>query len=316
MSRPEVSVFIPARNEKENVVPLLRKIAKTFSDNGIRGEVVFVNDGSTDGTGAEAEREAARYEFVKVIHHRTNLGLTEAFRTAFDHVRGDVVIFLPADLESDPEEDIPILFSEIQKDYDMVVGWRQGRRDTKIVASKIYNFVCRLLFRVSAHDMNWIKAFRREIIEDLALRSDWHRYIFMLAASQGYKVTEVKTGYHPRKHGRSKYGLMRIPISFLDVIGLKFQLVFSKKPLLFFGGLGSILIGISLVFGVVFLVQWFTRTFHFRPIVLLATMLFLSGVQLFITGFLAELIVSQSRKIEHLEDEMKSRPGTQSSRIQ
>lgn len=305
MSRPELSVFIPAHNERENVVPLLEKIARVFSEGGIRGEVVFVNDGSTDGTGDEAERAASTYPFLRVVHHRTNLGLTEAFRTAFNHVQGEIIVFLPADLESDPEEDIPILLTEIRKGYDMVVGWRKGRQEMKIVASKIYNVVSRLLFNVSAHDMNWIKAFRRELIDDLPLRSDWHRFIYMLAASRGYKVTEVKTGYHPRQHGRSKFGLMRIPISFLDVIGLKFQLVFSKKPLLFFGGIGSILIGISLVFGVIFIVQWFMRTFHFRPVVLLATMLFLSGVQLFITGFLAELIVSQQEKIEAIEKRLK-----------
>ncbi|MFQ6092615.1 MAG: glycosyltransferase family 2 protein [bacterium] len=305
MSRPEVSVFIPARNEQENVAPLMDKVAKTFAENRIDGEVVFVDDGSTDSTGDEAEKAAAKYDFVNVIHHRTNLGLTEAFKTAFDHVRGDVIVFLCADLESDPEEDIPKLLTEIRNGYDMVVGWRQGRRDTKIVASKIYNFVSRRLFNVSAHDMNWIKAFRRELIDDLPLRSDWHRFLYMLAASQGYKVTEVKTGYHPRRRGRSKYGLTRIPISFLDVIGLKFQLVFSRKPLLFFGGIGSILIGISLVFGVVFVVQWLMHTFHFRPIVLLATMLFLSGVQLFITGFLAELIVTQREEMERLDRRLK-----------
>ncbi len=154
--------------------------------------------------------------------------------------------------------------------------------------------------------MNWIKAFRRELIDDLPLRSDWHRFIYMLAASHGYKVTEVRTGYHPRRHGRSKFGLMRIPISFLGVIGLKFQLVFSHKPLLFFGAIGSILAGISLIFGLVFLVQWFRHTFHFRPIVLLAAMLFLSGVQLFITGFLAELIVAQRDKIDQLDTKLKT----------
>ena len=305
MPHPDISLFIPAYNEEENVAPLVDKIAKTFSDNRINGEIVFVNDGSTDRTGEEAEKAAARHDFMKVVHHRTNRGLTEAFKTAFDHVQGNVIVFLCADLESDPEEDVPILLAEIRKGYDMVVGWRQGRRDSKIVASKIYNFVSRCLFNVSAHDMNWIKAFRRELIDDLPLRSDWHRFIYMLAASQGYAVTEVKTGYHPRRHGKSKFGLTRIPISFLDVIGLKFQLVFSQKPLLFFGGLGSILIGISVVFGIVFLVQWFMRAFHFRPVVLLASMLFLSGIQLFITGFLAELIVSQREKIEQLDTKLK-----------
>ena len=314
MARPDVSVFIPAHNERENIAPLLEKIDRVFSGQGIRGEVVFVNDGSTDGTGDELDQAASTYPYLRVVHHRTNLGLTEAFRTAFEHVQGEIIVFLPADLESDPEEDIPILLAEVGKGYDMVVGWRQGRRDTKIVASKIYNFVSRLLFSVSAHDMNWIKAFRRDLIDDLPLRSDWHRFIYMLAASRGYKVTEVKTGYHPRKHGRSKFGLMRIPVSFLDVIGLKFQLVFSQKPLLFFGGIGSILIGISLVFGVVFVIQWFMRTFHFRPVVLLATMLFLSGVQLFITGFLAELIVLQREKLEQLERDMRKTRELSSSR--
>ena len=309
MSHPEVSVFIPAYNERENVAPLVEKIVRTFSAHRLQGEVVFVDDGSTDGTGEEMDKAAGTHPFIRVVHHRRNSGLTEAFKTAFDCVQGEIIVFLPADLESDPEEDIPILLGEIRKGYDMVVGWRQGRRDKKIVASKIYNFISRLLFNVAAHDMNWIKAFRREMIDDLSLRSDWHRFIYMLAASQGYKVTEVKTGYHPRQHGRSKFGVMRIPISFLDVIGLKFQLVFSRKPLLFFGGMGSILIGISLVFGVVFLVQWLTQSFHFRPIVLLATMLFLSGVQLFITGFLAELIVVLRDKTDEIEKKLTAPSG-------
>ena len=141
-----VSVLIPAYNEEGNVTLVIDKVARAFEARGVDGEVVLVDDGSTDGTGHEAAACAARYPFIKVISHRRNLGLTEALRTGFRHVSGDIVILLPGDLESDPEEDIPKLLDKLAEGYDVVAGWRQGRRDRKIVASKIYNFFSRLLF--------------------------------------------------------------------------------------------------------------------------------------------------------------------------
>ena len=296
-----VSVLIPAYNEEGNVTPVIDKVARAFEARGVDGEVVFVDDGSTDGTGYEAAACAARYPFVKVVSHRRNLGLTEAIRTGFRHVSGDIIILMPGDLESDPEEDIPKLLDKLAEGYDVVAGWRQGRRDSKIVASKIYNFVSRLLFNVQAHDMNWIKAFRREVIEGLYLRSDWHRFILMIAASQGYKIGEVPTNYYPRRQGKSKFGLERFAVSFLDVLVVKFLLTFSRKPMIFFGALGSALILAASGIGVYLLHQWFTRVRQLRPVFTFGVTLALAGLIIFLVGFLAELVVDQHERIDELE---------------
>jgi glycosyltransferase involved in cell wall biosynthesis len=296
-----VSVLIPAYNEEGNVTPVIDKVARAFEARGVDGEVVLVDDGSTDGTSDEAAACAARYPFVKIVNHQRNLGLTEAIRTGFRHVSGDIIILLPGDLQSDPEEDIPKLLDKMAEGYDVVAGWRQGRRDGKIMASKIYNFVSRLLFNVQAHDMNWIKAFRREVIEELYLRSDWHRFILMIAASQGYKIGEVPTNYYPRQQGKSHFGLGRIPVSFLDVLVVKFLLTFSRKPMIFFGTLGSALILAASGIGVYLLHQWFTRVRQLRPVFTFGVILALAGLIIFLVGFLAELVVNQNERIDELE---------------
>jgi glycosyltransferase involved in cell wall biosynthesis len=296
-----VSVLIPAYNEEGNVTLVIDKVARAFEARGVDGEVVFVDDGSTDGTGHEAVACADRYPFVKVLSHRRNLGLTEAIKTGFRHVGGDIILLLPGDLESDPEEDIPKLLDKLAEGYDVVAGWRQGRREGKIVASKIYNFVSRLLFNVQAHDMNWIKAFRREVVEGLYLRSDWHRFILMIAASQGYKIGEVPTNYYPRRQGKTKFGLGRIPVSFLDVLVVKFLLTFSRKPMIFFGALGSALILAAFGIGVYLLHQWFTRVRQLRPVFTFGVTLALAGLIIFLVGFLAELVVDQHERIDELE---------------
>jgi glycosyltransferase involved in cell wall biosynthesis len=301
----QVSVLIPAYNEEGNVTLVIDKVARAFEVRGVDGEVVLVDDGSTDGTGHEAAACAARYPFIKVVSHRRNLGLTEALRTGFRHVSGDIIILLPGDLESDPEEDIPKLLDKLAEGYDVVAGWRQGRRDGKIVASRIYNFVSRLLFNVQAHDMNWVKVFRREVIEGLYLRSDWHRFILMVAASQGYKIGEVPTNYYPRRQGKSKYGLARIPVSFLDVLVVKFLLTFSRKPMIFFGALGSALILAACGIGVYLLHQWFTRVRQLRPVFTFGVTLALAGLIIFLVGFLAELVVDQHERINELERMIK-----------
>ena len=226
-------------------------------------------------------------------------------KTGFAHARGDRIVFLCADLTSDPEEDIPKLLGKLDEGYDMVAGWRQGRDDGKVLASRVYNAICRWLFGVDAHDMNWVKAFTREVMEDLTLRSDWHRFIYMLAAAKGYRVGETPTNYYPRQHGRSKFGWARIPISFLDVVALKFQTVFSRKPMIFFGGLGVVLVGIGGAVFVYLAYLWLTLHTQLRPVFTLAVMFVLSGLQLFVTGFLADLVVGCEDRIEKLERTVK-----------
>jgi len=299
--KERVSVLVPVYNEEGNVTLVIDKVARAFAARGLDGEVVLVDDGSTDGTGQEAAACAARYPFVKVVSHRRNLGLTEAIRTGFRHVSGDIIIFLPGDLESDPEEDIPKLLDKLAEGYDVVAGWRQGRRNGKIIASKIYNFVSRLLFNVQAHDMNWIKALRREVIEGLRLRSDWHRFMLMIAASQGYKVGEVPTSYYPRRQGKSKFGLGRIPVSFLDVLVVKFLLTFSRKPMIFFGSLGLVLILSALGTGLYLIYQYVVHFRQIRPLFTFGVTLALAGLVIFLVGFLAELVVDQQERIDELE---------------
>jgi glycosyltransferase involved in cell wall biosynthesis len=300
-NHPVVSVFIPARNEAGNVTPLFDKIARAFDALQIAGEIIFVDDGSTDATWNEANAAAQRYPFARLFRHRKSLGLTEAMRSGFRNCRGDIVIFLPGDLESDPEEDIPKLLAKVNEGYDVVAGWRQGRRDRKIFASAVANFVARRVFGLQVRDMNWIKAFRREVVENIHLRSDWHRYILILAAAQGYTIGEVPVNYYPRQKGRSKFGIGRLPVSFLDVLVVRFLLTFSRKPMLFFGGIGLALVAVSLLTLVVLAWMYLVNLGQRRPIFDFAGILLLAGLLLFVVGFLAELIVNQNERIEELE---------------
>jgi len=296
-----VSVLVPARNEEGNIGQVIEKSIRALESRGVVGEVVVINDGSTDGTLAEARAYAERSTTVNVVSHRRSRGLTEALRTGFRNCMGDVIIFLPGDMESDPEEDIPKLLDKMAEGYDVVAGWRQGRRDGKVPASRIYNTISRWLFGVEAHDMNWIKAMRREVVENLRLRSDWHRFILMIAASEGYRIAEVQTTYHARRKGRSKFGLARIPISFLDVLVVKFLLAFRRKPMLFFGSIGLALIGLAALLGLYLLYIWFAFVMQKRPIFNMAVVLALAGLLLLLVGFLAELIVDQQDRIAELE---------------
>ncbi len=307
---PTLSVFIPARNEAGNITPLFEKIAQAFQSMNVAGEIIFVDDGSTDATWDEAKALTARFPFARLFRHRKSLGLTEAMRTGFPRCRGEVVVFLPADLESDPAEDIPKLVAKLKAGFDVVAGWRQGRRDGKVFASAIANIVARRLFGLQVHDMNWIKAFRREVVENLHLRSDWHRYILILAAAQGYSITEVPVNYYPRKIGKSHYGIGRLTVSFLDVLVVWFLLTFSRKPMLFFGGIGLGIVGVSLTTFAVLAVMYLLNLGQRRPIFDFAGVLLLVGVLFFVVGFLAELIVNQNERVEELEArlrEMESR---------
>ncbi len=308
---PLLSVLVPARNEAGNVNELVARVGRAFAGLGLpdgAGELVFIDDGSTDGTGPAADALTATHPFLRVIHHRRNLGLTAALQTGFRAVRGEYVLFLPADLESDPETDIPLLFAKLQEGYDVVAGWRQGRKESKVFASAIYNAVSRWLFGLTLHDMNWIKGFRREVIETLPpLRSDWHRFLLHIAAHQGYRIGETPTPWQRRRLGRSKFGFSRIPISLLDVIVIWFLLTFSAAPMRFFGGLG---LAALLVSGIIYLgliALWLTAQTQIRPLFWAAGGAAIAGLLLFLIGFLAELIVTQGERLRELERTLAKR---------
>ncbi|MEZ4638889.1 MAG: glycosyltransferase [Caldilineaceae bacterium] len=302
-----ISVVVPARNEESTIDAVVRRSFAAFNELGRRGEVLVVNDGSTDGTGRVLAALQQEFAGVIVFSNRRSQGMTAGLQRMFAAARGDIVILIPADMESDPLLDVPALVRHMQAaDLDVVAGWRQGRRDGKVLASSIYNFVMRRLGGVDVHDGNWIKAMRREVIESLPpLRSDWHRFLLMIAAHQGFRIGEVKTHYSPRQAGSSKFGFSRIPISFLDVLVVRFLLAFSRAPMRFFGGLGLTGIVISLVtFFYLTGLYIFAQTQQ-RPIFIAAGTLAVISVLLLLVGFLAELIVSQTERIDELERRLR-----------
>lgn len=299
----DISVVIPARNEEGSIAQVVERSFAAFSELGCCGEVLVVNDGSIDKTGVILAELAATYPQLRIFTHRRGRGMTAALQKMFSASRGDIVILIPADMESDPLLDVPALVNEMQSaNLDAVAGWRQGRKDGKVLASRIYNFVMRNMAGVTVHDGNWIKAMRREVIESLPpLRSDWHRFILMIAAHQGFAIGEVPTFYRPRASGSSKFGLARIPISLLDVLVLKFLLTFSQAPMRFFGGLGLSGLGLS-AFVFLFLTFLYVLTdTQKRPIFIAAGILTIISVLLLLVGFLAELIVTQGERIAALE---------------
>ncbi len=306
-TRALISVVIPARNEEGTITQVVERSYAAFAELGYVGEVLVVNDGSTDSTATLLAALQATYPTLRVFTHRRSQGMTSGLQLMFSASQGEIVILIPADMESDPLLDVPALVRHMEAaDLDVVAGWRQGRRDGKVFASGIYNFVMRTMAGVPVHDGNWIKAMRREVIEALPpLRSDWHRFLLMIAIHQGFRLGEVPTHYQPRPAGASKFGWERIPISFLDVLVLKFLLTFSQKPMRFFGGLGLAGILVStLTFLYLTALYLFSETQQ-RPIFIAAGVLAIISVLLLLVGFLAELIVSQGERISGLERQLQ-----------
>ncbi len=290
--RPGLSVVIPAFNEEGNVDKLLERIDEGIRLAGGNGEIVFVDDGSRDGTWGKVETARASRPHLKTFRHRRNLGLSEALNTGFRGAHGEFIVFLPADLQSDPAEDLPKLMQELRNGADVVVGWRIGRAEGKLFVSLVYNWLSRALFRVDAHDLNWIKGFRREVIDAIHLRSDWHRYMVVLAAERGFRVKEIRTNYYPRHSGRSKFGKNRIVRGVLDLLVVKFETSFRDKPMLLFGSWGLAMIAVGVVIGVVIVVQKILTGIGSRPLLYLVMLLVMVGVQLLGLGFVSEQIAS------------------------
>ncbi len=305
---PMLTVVVPARNEERTITQVVERSYQAFQILNYAGEVLVVNDGSSDDTGTLLAGLQQRYPSLRVFTHRRSQGMTVALQTMFNASQGDIVILIPADMESDPLVDVPALVHHMTaQDLDVVTGWRQSRRDRKVLASQIYNLVMRTMANVPVHDGNWIKAMRREVIENLPpLRSDWHRFIPMIAVHQGFRLGEVPTYYQPRAAGSSKFGWERIPISFLDVLVLKFLLTFSQKPMRFFGGLGLAGIVISFVTFLYLTALYAFAATQQRPIFIAAGVLAIISVLLLLVGFLAELIVSQGERIDILEQQSKA----------
>jgi glycosyltransferase involved in cell wall biosynthesis len=307
-NRPYITIVVPARNEEATVGLVVERSFAAFDELGRTGEVLVVNDGSTDGTAIVLAAASERFAAVRVFTHRRSQGMTAALQQMFAASQGEIIILIPADMESDPLVDIPALVRHLEiNDLDVVAGWRQGRQDNKVLASNIYNWIMQTLARVPVHDGNWIKAMRREVVMSFPpLRSDWHRFLLMFAVHNGFKVGEVKTFYRPRPAGSSKFGWERIPISFLDVLVVKFLLTFSQAPMRFFGGLGLAGMALSLLIFLYLTGLYLFAETQQRPVFIAAGILAVISVLLLLVGFVAELIVSQGTRIAQLERQIQA----------
>jgi glycosyltransferase involved in cell wall biosynthesis len=311
----KVSVIIPAHNEEKNIPILMEKFNSLFERREIEGEVILVNDGSTDNTYQLTEECRKKYSFLKVVHHSQKMGVTKSLVSGFNVANYELYIFIGADLEVLPEE-IPKFIDEIKKGKDVVCGWMQGlskKPISKRIVSFLYNSISRKLFGIKVHHMNSPKAFKRKVIEEIPLRKDWHRYIVQLAQEKGFRIGEVKVQFYPRKYGEIKYkGVGRILIGILDLMAIKFHTSFIEKPLLFFGGIGIALIIGALGVGVLALYLRFALERGYRPLLYLVIFLSTLGVMLFVLGFLGETISNIEEEIKKLSQKLtKKNKNTQ-----
>lgn len=289
-----LSVVIPLLNELESIQELYGRLKSTLATVAPEHEIIFVDDGSTDGSTAKLTDLHALDSSVKLILFRRNFGKAAALSAGFKRSTGDYVVMMDADLQDQPEE-LPSLLAKLDEGYDLVTGWKKKRHDPlgKTLPSKLFNRVVGRYFRLDIHDFNCgFKLMRGEVARELTLYGDFHRFIPVLAAEKGFRVTECPVVHAPRIHGKSKYGLSRLFTGFLDFASTILVTRFLNKPLQFFGSVGGILLlggsFVGLYLGVVSLLG---EGGHIRPLWVVFAFLMLSGLQVLCTGLVGELIV-------------------------
>lgn len=310
----DLSIVVPMFDEEKNVSLLHGRIAESLDRlTGLEAEIIFINDGSRDETLRELKQLADSDPRTTVLDLRRNYGQTAAMSAGFDYASGKVIVAMDGDLQNDPA-DIPILLEELEKGFDVVSGWRKSRKDNSLLRtfpSRVANYLIGKVTGVRLHDYGCsLKAYRSEIIRDVKLYGEMHRFIPALAAWAGARVTELPVRHHARQFGKAKYGINRTFKVLLDLITVKFLLSFSTSPLRMFGSAGAIS---SLAGGIILIIQTWRRLFidgytlADKPIVLAGVFLVLLGVQLFSIGLLAELMVrtyheSQNKPIYAIRD--------------
>jgi len=300
----QVSVLVPAKDEAENLPEFLAQCQSALGAAAFSFEVVVVDDGSRDQTAAVLRDLQARHRFLRVVTHRRQQGIADALRSAGDLATGGICVFYPADLQYRPE-DIPRLVRPIlDGEADLVTGTKQGKYQ-KAFVSGVYNRLCRWLFGVQVEDLNSVKAWRREVLRGVRLRPDWHRYMVVIAAVDGFRLTSVPVPLHPRVAGVSKFNWRRIPVGVLDLLSVWFLLRFGRKPMLFFGVSGAILFFIGLLGGIVALVLRFGFGLGFRPLLNLVETMVITGTVLFGFGFVGELVAGLREDQRELDRQLQ-----------
>lgn len=291
----DISVVAPLLNEQDNIEPLYEQITRALS--GIYDyEVIFVDDGSTDGSFAVLSRLHRADHRVRVIRFRKNFGQTAAMSAGFAHARGSIIVAVDADLQNDPA-DIPRMIDKLKEGYDVVSGWRRNRQDKALsrrLPSRMANWLIASITGVKLHDFGCtLKAYRRDVISETKLYGEMHRFIPALASWSGDKICEVVVNHRPRTAGQAKYGLGRTFKVVLDLITVKFLVSFSTKPIYIFGGLGMLTLLGAVVCGLIVLYQKLFSNFSMNRNALfyLTVLLITTGIQFILMGLLAEMLV-------------------------
>ena len=318
ISKPELSIVLPIYNEVESIPHLLNELVPALEATGHTFEMICVDDGSRDGSFAALTELRAQDERIRVIRFRRNFGQTAAFAAGFDRAEGDIVITMDADLQNDPA-DIPKLLAKIEEGYDVVSGWRVERwqegfasQITRKIPSMTANWLISTGTGVHLHDYGCaLKAYRKEVVKGINLYGDLHRFIPAIASYYGVTVAEVPVRYRSRQFGSSKYGLGRIVRVLLDLLTVRFLLNYSTRPIQIFGlmGLGSFALGILIGLYLTFMKLVYQVNLAERPLLLLAVLLVMIGVQFVTMGLLGELIVrtyheSQNKPIYTVREEL------------
>ena len=302
--RRDFAVVVPAYNETPVIPELIGALRDAFGKYALDGEVILVDDGSDDGTGDLAEEVGEGWSNLRVLRHRTNLGKTEALVTASEATDRTYLVLFDADLQHLPEE-IPRFLAKLQEDWDMVTGRKVGKYEKPIV-SGVYNWLSRRIFDVPVSDLNSMKAFRREILADLPMRHDWHRFFVVMAFARGYSVSEIDIQLHPRVAGVSKYsGRTRVFSGLMDLLSVWFIILFSRKPMILFGFSGFALILAGLVVGAVAFYLRFVEGLGFRPLLYLVILLETVGFVLLGVGLMAEMIAQMHHEMDYLKRRMR-----------
>jgi glycosyltransferase involved in cell wall biosynthesis len=284
----------------------VRQVREALLPQSFTGELVVIDDGSRDDTPAVLQRLAAQHPFLRVVTHRSQRGIADALKSGADAATGRVFVFWPADLQYLPADIPGIVAPVLAGEADIVTGTKQGHYDKRFV-SWVYNGLCRWLFGVRVTDLNSVKAYRREVMDVVPMRPDWHRFMVVIAAGEGYRLAERPVPLHARQAGKSKFGIGRIPIGMLDLLSVWFQLRFGRKPMLFFGVTGAVLVLLGFLVGVYEMIERYVFQQGNRAFLYLILLLVIAGLILFGFGFVGEMIAGQREEIRALQRELDQR---------
>ena len=294
----KISIVVPFFNEEESLNPLANEIRKVLKQTNLSYEVIFIDDGSTDDSLKVVKEICRTDKRFKYVSLRKNYGKSAALQVGFSQATGDAVVTMDADLQDDPSE-IPNLLKKLAEDFDLVSGWKKIRHDPfiKKISSKFFNFVTRIISKVKIHDFNCgLKAYRKDVILNIQVYGELHRYIPLLAHWQGYRVTEIVVKHHPRRYGKTKFGVSRFFKGFIDLITVVFTTRYIKRPLHLFGFLGAIAFFVGIIVNGYLTYLWITGGYlSNRPMLFLGILLIIVGVQFFSVGLLGEMFVHNTR---------------------